>query len=223
MTAERVEFFFDPMCPWAYQTSKWVRELRDRSTIEVDWRFFSLEEINLVAGKKHPWERPWSYGWSQMRVGAWIRRESQAAVGEWYAAVGEAFHEHAVKTQDPDVHRELVERIGFPGAVDAALADPTTADAVRADHDEAVARYGAFGVPLIVLPGGHAVFGPVVTPAPTGEAALRLWNLVLGWREFPHLYELRHPKTAADIAHIAESFRPYLEARDWESIENPAP
>ena len=223
MSAERVELFFDPMCPWAYQTSKWIREVRERAAIDVAWRFFSLEEINLVAGKKHPWERPWSYGWSQMRVAAWIRRESQAAVDRWYEAVGKAFHELGVKTQDPDVHRDLVARIGFPGAVDAALGDPTTSDEIRADHDEAVARYGAFGVPVIVLPGGHAVFGPVVTPAPTGDSALRLWDLVLGWREFPHLYELRHPKTAGDMMHIAESFRPYLEARDWESIQNPAP
>jgi len=223
MSSERVEFFFDPMCPWAYQASKWIREVQERAAIEIAWRFFSLEEINLVAGKKHPWERAWSYGWSQMRVGAWIRRESQDSIGRWYAAAGEAFHEHAVKTQDPDVHRELVSQIGFPGAVDAALDDPTTADEVRADHDEAVARYGAFGVPVIVLPGGHAVFGPVVTPAPTGDAALHLWDLVLGWREFPRLYEMRHPKTADDMSHIAESFSPYLAARDWKTIQNPAP
>ena len=223
MTGERVEFFLDPMCPWAYQTSKWIRDVRDLAGIEVAWRFFSLEEINLVAGKKHPWERPWSYGWSQMRVAAWIRLESQAAVDRWYEAVGKAFHERGVKTHDPDVHRDLVARIGFPGAVDAALADATTADEVRADHEEAVALHGAFGVPTIVLEGGHAIFGPVITPAPTGDAALRLWDLVRGWSEFPHLYELRHPKTSGDVVHIAESFRPYLEARDWATIENRAP
>ncbi len=223
MSSDRTEFFFDPMCPWAYQTSKWFREVHEKVGFEIAWRFFSLEEINLVAGKKHPWERPWSYGWSQMRVAALIRRDSQEAVGRWYEAAGRAFHEQGLKTHDPDVHRELVSRIGFPGAVDAALADPTTADEVRADHDEAVSLYGAFGVPTIVLEGGHPVFGPVVTPAPTGDAALRLWDLVTGWREFPHLYEMRRPKTAADAAHIGESFRPYLTARDWATIENPAP
>lgn len=223
MSGERVEFFLDPMCPWAYQTSKWMREVAGPAGLDVAWRFFSLEEINRVEGKKHPWERPWSYGWSQMRVAAWIRRESQDAVGRWYAAVGEAFHERGVKTHDPDVHREIVAALGFQGALDAAIDDPTTAEEVRADHDEAVSLHGAFGVPTIVLPGGHAVFGPVVTPAPTGDAALRLWNLVEGWREFPHLYELRHPKTPDDVVHIAESFRPYLDARDWVTIENAAP
>ena len=58
----RIGFHFDVMCPWAYQTAKWIREVRDVRGIEIDWRFFSLEEINLDEGKKHPWERPWSYG-----------------------------------------------------------------------------------------------------------------------------------------------------------------
>jgi hypothetical protein len=50
-----------------------------------------------------------------------------------------------------------------------------------------------------------------------------LWDLVRGWEEFPHLYELRHPKTAADLAHIAGTFQTYLGARDWKTIERPAP
>ena len=65
-----VDFHFDIMCPYAYQTSLWMREVRDLIDIEVRWKFFSLEEINRAEGKKHPWERQWSYGWSMMRIGA---------------------------------------------------------------------------------------------------------------------------------------------------------
>lgn len=223
MSADHVDFFFDPMCPWAYQASRWIRSVRDATGIEIGWRFLSLEEINRAEGKKHPWEREWSYGWSQMRVGAWLRRESTEAVDRWYAAVGEAFHLRGVKTHDPDIHRALVADLGFPGAVDAALADPATADDVRADHDEAVGRYAAFGVPTIVLPGDVAVYGPAVTPAPTGDEALRLWQLVLGWRDLPHLYEIKRPKRRDDLEHIARQFDPYLDARDWETVEKPAP
>jgi 2-hydroxychromene-2-carboxylate isomerase len=220
---ERIEFHFDPMCPWAYQTSKWVREVRAQIGLDIDWRFFSLEEINLVAGKRHPWERPWSYGFGQMRVGAWLRRRSMDELDRWYEVVGRAFHEEGIKTHDPDVHAALLAEHGFPaGAVDAALADDTTLAEVRADHERSVAEYGSHGVPTIVLPGNYAVFGPVVVPTPTGPAAIRLWELVRGWAEFPNLYELRHPKTAADLAHIAETFRPYLTARDWGTIEHPA-
>ena len=66
------------MCPFAYQTSLWIRDVREQTGLVVDWRFFSLEEVNRVEGKKHPWERDWSYGWSLMRIGALLRRTDQA-------------------------------------------------------------------------------------------------------------------------------------------------
>ena len=79
------------MCPFAYQTSLWLREVRDTTGIEIRWRFFSLEEINREPHQPHPWERDWAWGFSQMRVGALLRRQSQSAVDAWYAAVGQAF------------------------------------------------------------------------------------------------------------------------------------
>ena len=54
---DRIEFFFDYMCPWAYRTSVWIRQVRDAIGFSIDWRFFSLEEVNREEGKKHPWER----------------------------------------------------------------------------------------------------------------------------------------------------------------------
>jgi 2-hydroxychromene-2-carboxylate isomerase len=220
---EPVEFFFDPMCPWAYQTSRWMRTVRDELGLDVHWRFFSLETINRVEGKKYPWEREWSFGWSQMRIGAWLRRaEGNEALGRWYDAVGDAFHRQGRKTQEPAVHAALLTELGWPASiVDDAIADPTTHDLVRADHDHAVAVHAAHGVPTLVR-GGHALYGPVITPAPEGAAALRLWELVAGWWEFPHLYELRKPKTDDDLRHIAGQFDTYLRARDWQTIENPA-
>ena len=221
---DRIDFYLDPMCPWAYQTSKWIREVRKHTGLGIDWRFFSLEEINRTDGKKHPWEREWSYGWSQMRVGAYLRRQSGDAVDQWYAAIGQAFHEEGRPTHDPDVHQEILSGIGFEDdVVQAAIADPTTSDEVRADHDHVVDRYAAFGVPVLVFPNDHPLFGPVVVPAPTGDEAVRLWELTVGWTEFPHLYELRKPKTDDDLRHIGEAFDPYLRAREWNTIENPAP
>ena len=76
------------MCPFAYQTSLWIRDVRAQLGIAVDWRFFSLEEVNRVEGKKHPWERDWSYGWSLMRIGALLRRIDPELLDRWYAAIG---------------------------------------------------------------------------------------------------------------------------------------
>ncbi len=227
-TPTRVDFHFDVICPWAYQTSHWMREVRDRLGLEVDWRFFSLEEVNRLEGKKHPWEREWSYGWSMMRVGALLKREDPALNDAWYLKAGTALHVEGRKPHEPAVARALLAEMDLdPGIVDEALADETTHDDVRADH-ERVIGLGGWGVPTLVFPGADddeslKLFGPVLIEPPTGEAADRLWALVLGWLEFPQLYELQRPKTPNDLAAIGEVFRPYLEARDWNAVANPTP
>ena len=221
MTA--IDFFFDPMCPYAYQTSVWIRRVQQHRRVDIRWRFFSLEEVNRPDGKKHPWERPLAYGWTPMRVGAWLRRIDNDLCGAWYEAAGRALHIEARRPYEETTARDLLAAIGAPADTwEAALADPTTHDDVRADHDEAVTVYGGFGVPIIVFPSGRAVFGPVVVPAPDGDDAVALWDLTEAYTRIPGLYELKTPKTDADVALIATAFQPYLDARQWQSIQNPA-
>lgn len=217
----QVAFHFDVLCPWAYQTSKWIREVADHGEVSVDWRFFSLEEVNREEGKLHPWERPWSYGWSLLRVAALLRRDSADLVGRFYEAAGRALHEEGRKVHTPEGAREVAAEIrADPGVVDRALEDPTTNDEVLADHRRVIDA-GGFGVPTLFLEDGTCLFGPVVTPAPTGREALRLWDLTAGWAELDHLYELRRPKSRADWEHIEASFQPYLQARSWQSVQKP--
>ena len=218
-----VDFHFDIMCPWAYQTSLWIRNVRDETGLDVRWKFFSLEEINRVDGKKHPWERAWSYGWSMMRIGALLRRRDMALLDDWYAAAGRALHVEGRKPHRPEVAEEILGEMGLdPGTVQAAIDDPTTGDEVLAEHELVVAT-GGFGVPTLLFPGGDALFGPVLVDPPEGKAAVRLWDLTLGWLEFPHLYEVQRPKGPADIDAIATAFTPYLDARDWLSVQRPTP
>ncbi|RIK05455.1 MAG: hypothetical protein DCC49_12380 [Acidobacteria bacterium] len=222
--SDRVEFFFDPLCPWAYQTSIWIKDVRGQIGLEIAWSFFSLEEINRPENKKHPWERDWAYGWSLMRIGALLRRRSMEDLERWYSVVGEALHARGAKSHRREVAEHLAEEAGFGAeVVGDALADETTAAEVKSDHHRAVTEFGAFGVPTLVFADGQSIFGPKVTPAPRGPEALDLWEMVVAWRDFPYLYELKRPQRATDIAHIAKSFSPYLEARDWQTIEKPAP
>ena len=215
---DRVDVHIDVMCPFAYQTSIWLREVRRQTGLRIDWRFFSLEEVNRVEGKKHPWERAWSYGWSMMRIGALLRRQDPALLDAWYERAGRALHEEGRKQHQPEVARELLGEIGLDGAlVDHALADPTTSDEVLAEHRRVIDA-GGYGVPTMFFPDGQCLFGPVLVDPPAGQAAVRLWRMVEGWTEFPHLFELQRPKTAEHHATIARTFRPYLEARDWVSI-----
>lgn len=222
--APTVEFFLDPMCPWAYQSSVWLRRVRAQTPLEVRWRFFSLEEANRPEGKRHPWERPIAYGWTPMRVAAWLRRIDMALCDQWCEVAGRALHIDGRRCYDPAVAAELLRDIGAPAdAWDAALADPTTHDDVRNDHEYAVRELGGFGVPIITIDGGRPVFGPVVVPAPDGDDALALWRLTVAYTQVPGLYELKTPKTAADMRMIGEQFEPYLRAREWQTIQNPAP
>jgi 2-hydroxychromene-2-carboxylate isomerase len=213
-----VDFHFDIMCPYAYQTSLWIREVRDQTGLTVNWRFFSLEEVNRVEGKKHPWEREWTYGWSLMRIGALLRRQSMDALDAWYAAAGRELHDDGGKPHDREVAKQIIARLGHdPGLVDAAIADASTGDEVLAEHRRVI-EAGGFGVPTLFFPDGQCLFGPVLIDPPRGEAATRLWDAVVAWTGFPHVYELQRPKSLADLEDITTTFQPYLRGRDWLSI-----
>ena len=212
-----VDFHFDVMCPYAYQTSKWIRSVRNELGIEVNWRFFSLEEVNRAEGKKHPWEREWSYGWSLLRIGALLRRTSMHDLDRWYEIAGRTLHEEGQRPHQPAVARHLLAEIGLDrDLVDQALADESTHDDVKADHERVIAA-GGYGVPTLFF-GEHCLFGPVLVDPPTGDAAVRLWRAVTAWLEFPDLFELQQPKDQAVERRIVEVFEPYLQARDWVSV-----
>ena len=220
----QVDFWFDPMCPWAYQTSVWIRRVRLLQPLDIRWRFFSLEEINRPEGKRHPWERPIAYWWTPMRIAAWLRRIDMSLCDRWYEAAGEALHIHARRCYERQVADELLASIGAPADTwEAALADPTTHDDVRTDHEEAVNALAGFGVPILVIDGGRPVFGPVVVPAPDGDAAAALWQVTAAYASIPGLFELKTPKTDHDVRQIADHFAPYLAAREWQTIQRPAP
>ena len=212
-----VDFHFDPLCPYAYQTSKWIRSVREQNGLDISWRFFSLEEINRVEGKKHPWERDWTFGWSLMRIGALLRRTSMDDLDRWYERIGRALHEEGLRPHRPEVARELLAELGLdPGLVDESIADTTTNDEVLADHRRVVDAAG-YGAPTLFF-GEHCLFGPVLVDPPDGEAALRLWDAVTAWVEFPDVFELQQPKTREMEQRITSVFEPYLNARDWVSI-----
>ena len=212
-----VDFHFDVMCPWAYQTSKWIRNVRTQNGLIINWKFFSLEEVNLREGKKHPWERDWSYGWSMMRIGAILRRQSMDNLDKWYERSGRALHEEGKRPHDPDVARHLLEEIGMdPNIVDESLLDESTHEEIKDDHQRVIDA-GGYGVPTLFF-GDHPLYGPVLIDPPEGEKAMRLWDTVVSWLEFPDLYEMQKLKSVQDQGRIADAFRPYLEARDWVSI-----
>ncbi len=93
----------------------------------------------------------------------------------------------------------------------------------RREVAEALTGLGGWGVPTLIFGGRQALSGPVLTEPPPGEAAIRLWQLLAGWLEFPDLYEVQRPERPAGLQAIATTFQPYLQARDWVTIQEETP
>ena len=176
--ATRVRFHFDPLCPWAWQSSKWIREVEKVREVDVEWRLFSLQLINEK--NKDPLADAHVKGTPALRTMALVRREGgNRVVGSVYEALGNRIHEVPSEDLDQAALRAALDDAGLdPSIVDRALDDRSTMEDVRAEHDAAVAEVGAFGVPTIVLATGQGMFGPVIAKAPTGEAAGELWDHV---------------------------------------------
>jgi hypothetical protein len=158
-----------------------------------------------------------------MRIGAWLRRIDMDLCDKWYEAIGNALHIQGRRPYEEETALQLLADIGAPlNAWNDALADASTHDDVRNDHEFAVTELGGFGVPILKFATGRAVFGPVVVPAPEGSDALELWDLTVAYAHFPGLYEIKTPKMQADLEHIGNVFNPYLKAREWKTVQNPA-
>ena len=138
-----VDFYFDTMCPYAHQTSLWIREVQRLTDLHVNWKFFSLEVVNHDEGKKWPWDRDIAYGWTPLRVAAWLRRIDNDLCGEWYLASAHALHIEGRRPYEVETANELLASIGAPAhAWESALADATTHDDIRRDHEHAVNTLG---------------------------------------------------------------------------------
>jgi predicted DsbA family dithiol-disulfide isomerase len=191
--AERVRFHFDPLCPWAWQTSKWMRAVEQVRDVGVEWRLFSLRLTNDPDG--NPLADPGVKGTTALRTLALVgRRHGSDAVGRLYRSLGERVHERGEPQTSTTLEGALDDAGLDRSLVAMALADDETVTEVRADHDAAVAEVGCFGVPTIVLDSGKGIFGPVVAQAPTGEAAGELWDHVRWLAEQDGFFELKRER-----------------------------
>ena len=211
-----VEFFWDPVCPWAWLTSRWVVEVARQRGLTVDWRFISLRLVN--ADKDYERDFPEGYvgvhttGLKLLRVAAAVRdTDGPEAIGALYTTFGGDIHVRRRRS-------ELVEHWeeGFPDylrSVGLAEHHVAAANAVRwdvvvqADTDEALTRTGKdVGTPIIsfTLDGvTSSFFGPVISRVPRGEEALGLWDAVWKVATFPGLSELK--RTLRERPQLADS------------------
>ncbi|OLT26422.1 disulfide bond formation protein DsbA [Nocardiopsis sp. CNR-923] len=191
------DMWFDPACPWAWITSRWLLEVEKVRPVRVRWHVMSLSVLNEgKEGLSEKQRRLNDTGWGAVRVCAAAERQHGAeALGPLYTALGAGFH-HERKPRTLDTYRDALKDAGLPVGL-AAAAESTEYDAaVRASHAEAMKLVGEdVGTPVVSVE-GVSFFGPVVTPTPRGEEAARLWDgvrLVAGVEGF---FELKRTRTA---------------------------
>jgi len=201
---EKIAFYFDPLCPWCYLTSKWVHRLVELSVVEVDWRLFSLEVHNT--GKTSLEDAAEFRAATALRTAIALRDTVGAdSVGRFYAALDARTWDDTQDIRDIEVIRASVAEAGAdPAIVDVALADATTWDRVVADHHAVVAEVGAFGVPTIRLDAGQgpAIFGPVIHTVPNDEDAVEMFRHVTWLVRQPMFWEIKRERTESpDLEH----------------------
>ncbi|MFM7146660.1 MAG: DsbA family protein [Actinomycetales bacterium] len=198
------DFWFDPMCPWAWMTSRWMVEVTKVRDVQVRWHVMSLAILN--EGREIPAEyaEAMAQAWQPVRVVIAARQQSgDDVVGALYTAMGERFHPHGRTDVDQIILESLAEA-GLPAEL-AAVGITTQVDVpLHASHEEAIGLVGTdVGTPVIAVPGADgsrvAFFGPVVTPAPKGEAAGRLWDGTLLVASTPGFYEIKRTRTVGPM------------------------
>jgi hypothetical protein len=206
MAEAEINFYFDPVCPFAWMTSKWVRMVAAQRDYTVDWRFISLRMINsAIDYDSHfpaGYEAGHTSGLRLLRVAARARAEhGRDAVGAYYETVSrEIFDspraaELTAATRGSRAFTEpLLTSAGLPADLAGALDDPRWDEEIRAEGEEALALTGRdVGTPIIHFgpPAGTAFFGPVISRLPAPEDAVRLWDYVTGLAGFPGFAELK--------------------------------
>lgn len=196
---ETVRMWFDPACPWAWMTSRWLKEVEKVRDVRVEWHVMSLSVLNEGRELPEDYRDLMDRSWGPVRVIVAAEREhGPAVVGPLYDAMGTAIHLRKVTDRDEVVRAALAE-VGLPAELARYAHTDEVDEALRASHGEAIALVGDdVGTPVVAV-GDVAFFGPVVSPAPKGEAAGRLWDGAVLVAGTPGFFELKRTRTVDPI------------------------
>ncbi|HZS94549.1 MAG TPA: DsbA family protein [Chloroflexota bacterium] len=202
---QRLAFYFDPICPFAWRAAEWVREVSRSRPLDVEWRLFSLGVHN---------DRKNATLMMPMRVLALVERRGGAnAVARLYQTLGRRIHEGGVNVRAPGALEHAIEEAlrdaGLePELLNEALAADETAEWVREATRQAEREYGAYGVPWLVLDDcGFGFNGPVLGDVPGVETGRELWDHIswlLAQSDFYEIKRERHPAASRPRRHDVE-------------------
>jgi protein-disulfide isomerase-like protein with CxxC motif len=195
-----VDFWFDPLCPWAWITSRWMLEVEQVRPVVTRWHVMSLAVLN--EGKEDMSERykeAMKKAWGAVRVCmAAEQKFGPDVLKSLYTAIGTRFHNQQAERDRATIEAALADA-GLPAELADAMDSAGYDEAVRASHKDGMDRVGyEVGTPVISVQ-GKSLFGPVVSPIPRGDAAGRLWDGVMLITGTDGFFELKRSRTRDPI------------------------
>jgi protein-disulfide isomerase-like protein with CxxC motif len=195
-----VDFWFDPLCPWAWITSRWMVEVEKERPVKTRWHIMSLAELNSTKEDiPAEYKERMKQAWGPVRVcTAAAQKFGDDVLGPLYTAIGRRFHDEKAERNRATIEAALAE-VGLPADLADAMESTEYDDALRVSHRDGMDRVGyEVGTPVISVDGA-SFFGPVVSPIPRGEDAARLWDGVLLVAGTDGFFELKRSRTRDPI------------------------